>query len=426
MEYGCIGKKLGHSFSRLIHERLADYAYELCEVPEEELEAFMRRADFKAINVTIPYKERVIPFLDEISDTAREIGAVNTVVRREGRLYGYNTDLAGMTALFRRRGLSFTGEKVLVLGSGGTSKTAVCAAKRMGAAQVVRVSRTAREDAVTYAQAKERHSDARLLINTTPCGMYPAIGEAAVELADYSRLTGVVDAVYNPLRSALVVEAQRQGLNAEGGLYMLVAQAAYAAEKFIGRPVSETEIETIYADLAAQKRNLVLIGMPGSGKTTLGRMTAKKLGKTFFDSDAELTRQTGYTPAQLIEQAGEAEFRRLEAQVVARLAAEQGAVIATGGGVILNEENMRLLRENGLTVFVDRPLEHLAVTADRPLSSTRELLRHRYEERYERYCQAADATLKAVADRAENVRALTELFRRGWPESQGQEGERTE
>lgn len=426
MEYGCIGKKLGHSFSQLIHERLADYAYELCEVPEEELEVFMRRADFKAINVTIPYKERVIPFLDEISDTAREIGAVNTVVRREGRLYGYNTDLAGMTALFRRRGLSFAGEKVLVLGSGGTSKTAVCAAKRMGAAQVVRVSRTAREDAVTYAQAKERHGDARLLINTTPCGMYPAIGEAAVELADYPRLTGVVDAVYNPLRSALIVEAQRRGLNAEGGLYMLVAQAAYAAERFVGRAVSEEEIETIYADLAAQKRNLVLIGMPGSGKTTLGRMAAKRLGKAFFDSDAELTRQTGHTPAQLIEQAGEAEFRRLEAQVIARLAAEQGAVIATGGGVILNEENMRLLRENGLLVFVDRPLEHLAVTADRPLSATRELLRRRYEERYVRYCQAADVTLRAVADRAENVRALTELFRRGWPESREQEGERTE
>ena len=264
MEYGCIGKKLTHSFSKIVHGKLADYPYELREVPEEELDGFLRRADFKAINVTIPYKEAVMPYLAEISDTARQIGAVNTIVNRDGRLYGYNTDLAGMTALLRRQGVSLEGKKVLVTGSGGTSKTAVATARAMGAAQVVRLSRTAREDAVTYEAAPALHGDAEALINTTPCGMYPHLGDIAESLDDYPALTSVTDAVYNPLCPALVVEARQRGLNASGGLYMLVAQAAYAVEKFTGKPVREAEIEAVYAAIEAEKRNLVLIGMPGS------------------------------------------------------------------------------------------------------------------------------------------------------------------
>lgn len=411
MEYGCIGKKLTHSFSKIVHGKLADYPYELREVPEEELDGFLRRADFKAINVTIPYKEAVIPYLAEISDTARQIGAVNTIVNRDGRLYGYNTDLAGMTALLRRQGVSLEGKKVLVTGSGGTSKTAVATARAMGAAQVVRLSRTAREDAVTYEAAPALHGDAEALINTTPCGMYPHLGDMAVSLDDYPALTSVTDAVYNPLCPALVVEARQRGLNASGGLYMLVAQAAYAVEKFTGKPVREAEIEAVYAAIEAEKRNLVLIGMPGCGKTTLGKGAAKRLGKTFVDSDEEIRRQTGKAPAELITEMGEPAFRQIETQVIARLAAEQSSVIATGGGAVLNPENLRLLRENGTLVFIDRPVDKLAVTADRPLSATRELLAQRYRERYPLYRAAADEILPAVDSREDNVRRLAEIFR---------------
>ena len=411
MEYGCIGKKLGHSFSKIVHNQLADYSYELAEIPPEALDGFMRRADFKAINVTIPYKEAVIPYLDEVSDIARQIGAVNTIVRREGRLYGYNTDMAGMTALLRRQGVSLAGKKVLVAGSGGTSKTAVVTARALGAAQVVRLSRTAREDAVTYADAPRLHADAQVLINTTPCGMYPRLGEMTLNLDDYPALTSVTDAVYNPLRPALVVEAQRRGLNASGGLYMLVAQAAYAVEKFIGERVAEEDIERVYTAIETEKRNLVLIGMPGCGKSTLGKLAAQELGKRFYDSDEEIEKQTGRTPAQWIAAEGEPAFRRIEAQVIACLAAEQFSVIATGGGVVLNPENIRLLRENGTLVFIDRPPEKLAITADRPLSATRELLAQRYRERYPLYRAAAEAVLAAADSREDNVQALTALFR---------------
>ena len=411
MEYGCIGKKLGHSFSKIVHNQLADYPYELVEIPPEALDGFMRRADFKAINVTIPYKEAVIPYLDEVSDTARQIGAVNTIVRRDGRLYGYNTDMAGMTALLRRQGVSLAGKKVLVAGSGGTSKTAVATARALDAAQVVRLSRTAREDAVTYAAAPRLHGDAQTLINTTPCGMYPHLGDMALELDDYPALTSVTDAVYNPLRPALVVEARRRGLNASGGLYMLVAQAAYAVEKFIGQPVSDEAIERVFTAIETDKRNLVLIGMPGCGKTTLGQRAAAALGKRFLDSDVEIETQTGRTPAQWIAAAGEPAFRRVEAEEIARLAAEQSAVIAPGGGAILDPENIRLLRENGTLLFIDRPPERLAVTADRPLSATRALLAQRYRERYPLYRAAADAVLAAVDSREDNVQALTALWR---------------
>ena len=412
MEYGCIGKKLGHSFSRQIHAQLADYDYTLREIPEEELDAFMRRADFKAINVTIPYKQAVIPYLDEISETARRIGAVNTVVNRGGRLYGYNTDFIGMTALIRRQGVSLEGKKVLVLGSGGTSKTAAAAAESLGAAQVLRVSRSGRDGAVSYDTVYREHTDAQALINTTPCGMFPQIGTAAAPLDRFPRLTSVTDAVYNPLRPALVVQALERGIPAAGGLYMLVAQAAAAAERFIGRAAAEEEIERIYRGLLREKRTAVLIGMPGCGKSTLGRRLAERLQLRFFDPDEEIARQEGRPAAELIRGRGEAEFRRIETEVIRRLAAEQGAVIATGGGAVLSRENVSLLRENGTLLWIDRPVEALAVSQDRPLSSSRELLRQRYRERHALYEAAADAVISAVPSIETNLRALEDALER--------------
>ena len=286
MNCGLIGYPLGHSYSPQIHRALADYDYHLWSLKPEELEAFLVKRDFAGINVTIPYKERVIPYLDQLSDTARAIDAVNTVVNRDGKLYGDNTDLAGMLALIRRMGLVLSGKKVLILGTGGTSKTARAAASQLGAAEVCRVSRGGREDAITYRQAAEEHGDAACIINTTPCGMYPDLGGCPVELDGFPRLEGVVDVIYNPLRSELVLSARQRGIPAEGGLYMLAAQAAYASALFRGCEATAGDIELAYRTVLRQMENIVLIGMPSSGKTTVGRLLAQRTGKEFVDTDA--------------------------------------------------------------------------------------------------------------------------------------------
>lgn len=410
MEYGCIGKKLTHSFSKIIHNKLADYEYELCEIPENELADFMTRADFKAINVTIPYKQAVIPFLHCISDTAKRIGAVNTVVNKNGRLYGYNTDFSGMRALILRQGVSLKGKKVLILGSGGTSKTAYAVAENLGAAEVYRVSRNGNAGAITYEEAYKRHSDAQAIINTTPCGMYPAIGESAVDTERFPDLSSVTDAVYNPLSSALVVSAREKGINAVGGLYMLVAQAAFAAEKFIDISVPEEKTEEIYRSILSQKKNIVLIGMPGCGKTTIGKRLAAELGKKFIDTDSEIIKEINMPISDYFARFGEESFRRLESEVIKRISAEQSAVTATGGGAVLNRENIRLLKENGTVVFIDRPIEKLVTSSDRPLSSDREMLKKRYDERYGLYCSSADKKINAVDELELNVKAIKEVF----------------
>ncbi len=410
MEYGCIGKKLTHSFSKIIHNKLADYEYELCEIPEDGLADFMTRADFKAINVTIPYKQAVIPFLYSISDTAKRIGAVNTVVNKNGRLYGYNTDFSGMRALILRQGVSLKGKKVLILGSGGTSKTAYAVAENLGAAEVYRVSRNGKDGAVTYDEAYDKHSDAQAIINTTPCGMYPAIGTAAVDIERFPDLLSVTDAVYNPLSSALVVSAREKGINAVGGLYMLVAQAAFAAEKFIDISVPEEKTEEIYRSILSQKKNIVLIGMPGCGKTTIGKRLAAELGKKFIDTDSEIIKEINMPISDYFARFGEESFRRLESEVIKRISAEQSAVTATGGGAVLNRENIRLLKENGTVVFIDRPIERLVTSSDRPLSSDREMLKKRYDERYGLYCSSADKKINAVDELELNVKAIKEVF----------------
>lgn len=410
MEYGCIGKKLTHSFSKIIHNRLADYDYELCEIPEDSLADFMTKADFKAINVTIPYKQAVIPFLYSISDTAKKIGAVNTVVNKNGKLYGYNTDFSGMRALIIRQGVSLKGKKVLILGSGGTSKTAAAVAENLGADEVYRVSRSGSDGAITYDEAYLKHSDAQAIINTTPCGMYPNIGVSAIDTERFKSLSSVTDAVYNPLSSALVVSAREKGINAVGGLYMLVAQAAFAAEKFIDISVTAEKTEEIYRDILREKKNIVLIGMPGCGKTTIGKLIADELDKEFVDTDSEIIKQINMPISDYFGKYGEESFRKIESEVIKRISAEQSSVIATGGGAVLNPDNIRLLKENGTVVFIDRPLEKLVTTSDRPLSSNREMLMKRYNERYQIYCLSADIKIDAVDELNLNVKAIKEVF----------------
>lgn len=410
MEYGCIGEKLTHSFSKIIHSKIADYNYELKEIEAKDLDAFMKTADFKAINVTIPYKQAVIPYLYEISDTARKIGAVNTIVNKDGRLYGYNTDYEGMRALIKRQGADLSGKKVLVLGSGGTSKTAAAVAESLGAKEVLRVSRGGNDGAVTYDCALAKHTDAETIINTTPCGMYPNIGGTAIDISLFSNLQSVTDAVYNPLCSALVTTAKEKGINAVGGLYMLVAQAVFACEKFTGDSIPTSVTDRVYKEILLDKRNIVLIGMPGCGKTTIGKAVANETGKSFIDTDDEIVKKSGMSIPEIFEQFGEKKFREIEAEVIKEVSAQQSAVIATGGGAVLNPLNVSLLKENGIIVFIDRPIEDLVTTDDRPLSSNRELLIKRYRERYSIYKSSAQAEIRAVKDLNANIAAVKEAF----------------
>ena len=409
MKYGLIAQKLSHSFSKEIHGKLFDYPYELHELAPEELEDFLRRREFAAINVTIPYKEAVIPYLDEISQRAKDIGAVNTIVNRNGKLFGDNTDFLGMVALIQRAGIVIKDKKVLVLGSGGTSKTAAAVAQHLGCKKVYRVSRSGRDGCITYQQAAQ-HSDAQIIINTTPCGMYPNIDESPVAVENYPCLEGVVDAIYNPLRSKLVCDAQNIGVRAVGGLYMLVAQAVYAAEKFVDRSVPEEKLEEVYGQMMAQKENIVLIGMPGCGKTTVGKQLARELGAEFIDTDEEIVRVDGRTIPEIFSQEGEKTFRDMETEAIGAIANRQHAVIATGGGAILRPENVRLLKQNGRIYFIDRPLSELEVTADRPLSCDKEKLARRYQERYEIYLSSCHRRVPSVSDAEHVAKVIKEDF----------------
>ncbi len=408
MKYGCIGEKLGHSFSREIHHRLADYTYELKELTPAELGSFMERKEFSAINVTIPYKQDVIPYLSEISPQAKAIGAVNTIVNREGKLYGYNTDFFGMRALILRAGIELADKKVLILGSGGTSRTARAVAADLKAREILVVSRSGK-DGITYDEARAHHSDAQILINTTPCGMYPNIHTVPLNLDDYPYLEGVVDAVYNPLRTELVLQARERGIKAVCGLYMLVAQAAFAVELFLDTKIAEKKIEAVYRDLFSSKQNIVLTGMPGSGKTTIGTLLAKTLEKTFLDTDILLTERVGATPAEIIQREGEASFRMLESAVIReQTALMTECIIATGGGAILRDENIRELKRNGRIFFLDRPLAEILPTEDRPLSGSREQLEKRYQERYQRYCDTADRIISPASVTEDVLKAIIE------------------
>lgn len=395
MKYGLIAERLSHSYSREVHARLGNPDYELLELPPEEVVPFLQRRDFLGLNVTIPYKTTVMPHLDEIDEAARSIGAVNTIVNRNGRLYGYNTDFYGLVALIRRCGWQLDGEKVLVLGSGGTSRTAVSVVNYLGAAAAYRVSRTGRDGCITYEDAVKNHADAAYIINTTPCGMAPNLGESAVNVNDFTDLKGVLDVIYNPLRSRLVCDAQAKGIPAVGGLYMLVAQAAYAMERFMDVSISADKTAEIYRQIAVEKQNIVLLGMPGCGKTTVGRRLAEILQMDFVDTDAEIQRQEGRSIPDIFAACGENGFRDIEQAVIRQVAARRHTVIATGGGAVLREENCRILRENGRLYFLDRPLEDLVSTADRPLSSNRQDLERRYAERYPLYCRLCDRHIAA-------------------------------
>lgn len=390
--YGCIGKKLGHSFSREIHRELADYEYELIELAEDELALFFEKKDFAAINVTIPYKQAVIEYLDSVSEAARRIGAVNTIVNRGGKLCGYNTDYYGMKALIARVGLDLHGKKVLILGTGGTGKTARVVAADMGAAEILTVSRTGTADYINYEDAVTHHADADIIINTTPAGMYPDCASKPIDIASFDRLCGVIDAVYNPLCTNLVLDARERGIRAEGGLYMLVMQAVVAVEHFLDIQIPKETADRVFAKVYASKENIVLTGMPGSGKSTVGRLLHID-GYTFTDTDAELKRRCQCKIKDLIADKGEAYFRDLESAVIRDVSAVGGQIISTGGGAILRAENVRALKQNGRLFFLNADLSRLCATDDRPLSNTYEKLEKLYAERINLYQSTADVVV---------------------------------
>ncbi len=410
MKYGLIGEHLKHSYSCEIHAQIADYEYELHEIPPSGLSGFLKKREFNAINVTIPYKQDVIPYLDEISDTAKRIGAVNTIVNRNGRLYGDNTDFAGMLALAKHIGVDMKGKKVLILGTGGASKTGHALAEYMGAQSVFYVSRSGKDGSISYEQAVTEHSDAQIIINATPVGMFPKQDGRPIDISAFPKLEGVIDAIYNPLRTNLILDAQERGIPAEGGLYMLSAQAVHASAVFRDIPLDESLVDKAFKSVKNDKQSIVLIGMPSSGKTTVGRILAEKCGKQLADTDEYIVRKIGMPVSDFFAKHGEAEFRKIEKETVAELSATGGRIIATGGGAVLDAENVRALKQNGVLVFLDRRPENLIATDDRPLASRRSALEKLYAERYDIYCAAAELHIDAnTTPEAEADAILKEL-----------------
>ena len=372
MKCGLLGRKLGHSYSPQIHGLLGDYSYDLFEKEPEELASFLKDGDFTGINVTIPYKKDMIPYLDALSPAAQKIGSVNTIVRRaDGSLFGHNSDYFGFVSLVKHSGIAVEGKKVLVLGSGGTSNMVVTALRDLGAAPVV-ISRSGENN---YGNL-HLHSDASVIVNATPVGMYPNTGVSPIDLNRFPKLDGVLDVIYNPAKTQLLLDAESLGIPHENGLWMLVAQAKEASEYFTGKKLPDSCIEKIHGILSRQMKNIVLIGMPGCGKSTIGTLLAETLGRTFVDADAQIVQMAGKSIPEIFAQDREDAFRQWESDALAHLGKQSGLVIATGGGCVTRQGNYPALHQNGSIVWLERDLS-LLPTDGRPLSQS-----NRLEEMY--------------------------------------------
>ncbi len=400
MKCGLLGEKLGHSYSPQIHARLGDYSYTLFEKQSEELEGFLRSGDFHGLNVTIPYKKAVIPYLAELSPVAARLGAVNTIVRRpDGSLIGHNTDYFGFRTMVEASGLSPLGKKVLVLGSGGASNTAVAVMEELGG-HVVVISRVGPNN---Y-QNLHLHCDAAIIVNATPVGMYPKVEASPIDLGLFPRLEGVLDLIFNPARTRLLQEAETRGLVAMNGLLMLVAQAKESAEWFTGNSISNDRIEAIHRELMGQMENIVLVGMPGCGKSTVARLLAKRTGRAAVDADAEIVKAAGKSIPDIFAQDGEAVFREIETRVLGELGKRSGIILATGGGCVTRQENYPALHQNGRIFWLKREIKNLP-TKGRPISQSTDLTRL-YEVRRPLYEAFADFVIqnhRTPKDAAEEI-----------------------
>ena len=403
MKCGLLGRTLSHSYSPQIHSQLGDYAYSLFEKEPEELADFLRNGDWDGINVTVPYKKDVISYLDELSPVAQKIGAVNTIVRRNGRLNGHNTDYFGFLAMVKESGLDVMGKKALVLGSGGASNTAAAVLEELGT-KVIVVSRTGQNN---Y-QNLHQHRDAALLVNTTPVGMYPHTGISPVDLDTLPNLEGVLDVIYNPARTKLLMDAEKRGLVAMNGLLMLVAQAKEAAEWFTGKPISDEIIPKIHRALRQQMENIILIGMPGCGKSTVGRILAEKLSKEFMDADTVTSSIAGMPIPEIFAKFGEDRFRDYETEALKQLGMQSGKVIATGGGCVTKDRNYPLLHQNGRIFRIHRNLNVLPIDG-RPLSQGTPL-EEMYRNRKPLYEVFSDYEINNDSDLNDTVQAIIDIW----------------
>lgn len=403
MKCGLLGRKLGHSYSPAIHALLGDYEYSLFEREPNELDSFLRNGDWDGINITMPYKQAVIPYLDSLTPIAKELAAVNTIIRRDGKLIGANTDYWGFLSMVAQSGLSLAGKKCLVLGSGGASKVAQ-AVLRSKDAYVVVISRGGENNYENLSL----HADAAIIVNTTPVGMYPNTGVSPVDLDLFPHLEGVLDVVYNPARTQLLMDAEKRGIVAMNGLWMLISQAIYAAEWFTGERISEEKIIKIHNHLRMQMENIILIGMPGCGKSTIGRLIAEKTGKTFADSDELVEKIAQKTIPRIFAEDGEEVFRDQESKVLAQLGKQSGLVIATGGGCVTKERNYPLLHQNGTIYWLQRSVDKLP-TEGRPLSQNADL-RQMYENRKAMYLRFADHTIDNNGTLSDTVNAILEVY----------------
>ena len=406
LKCGLLGEKLGHSYSPQIHSMLADYEYKLFEKSPEELEDFLKSGEFDGLNVTIPYKKSVMPYCAELSPTAAQIGSVNTIVRRsDGSLYGDNTDAFGFENLIVHNGIEVKGKKALVLGTGGASVTAQAVLKKLGASEVVVISRRGEDNYENIA----KHADAEIIANTTPVGMYPNNGKAAVDLTQFPKLSGVLDVVYNPARTALLLQAEKLCIPCAGGLYMLVSQAKRSCELFTGKSIPDSEIDRIERVLSHQMQNIVVIGMPGSGKTAVSTMLAERLGRKIFDTDTIVSEKAGMTIPEIFAAQGEAGFRKLETEATAEAGKLSGNIISTGGGVVTVADNYELLHQNGVIVWIERDTNKLARDG-RPISLSSDL-NELYAARLPLYERFADIKADNNGDINDTVNAIMEMIK---------------
>ncbi|MCL2388413.1 MAG: shikimate kinase [Defluviitaleaceae bacterium] len=416
-KFGLLGQKLAHSYSPAIHAAFGGYDYALFEVEPQNLSDFMKSSTFTGINVTIPYKQAVLPFCAEISPVAQEIGSVNTIIRRtDGSLYGHNTDATG----FKRVACAaignpytkphtrldstnrVTGKKVIILGNGGSSLSVIHVMRELGASEIIVVGRKDNNESFL-----RQHSDTAILVSCTPVGMYPNVNEAPCSLANFPNLECVMDIIYNPTRTRLMMDAEARGIPNIGGLMMLIGQAAESSEMFTGRWVSEVVEKNAINKIRRQMENIILIGMPGSGKTTHGKLLAEELNKPFIDTDDEIQKAANRTIPEIFAQEGEVGFRKLETEALAKIGKESGLVIATGGGCVTREENYPHLHQNGIIIFTERDTQNLA-REGRPLSQGD--LSALYEKRLPMYRRFADISINANGEPQPVVQKILEAL----------------
>ena len=375
MRYGLIGEKLGHSFSKDIHERIADYTFDLIPLSKEEFKTFMEKKEFTALNVTIPYKKDVIPYLDEMDEHAKAIGAVNTIVNRDGKLKGYNTDFTGFLYMVKKHNVHMEGKKVLIIGNGGASAAIQAVVQHESAGSMVIIDVVPGNGAISYDEMFSSHLDAEIIINTSPIGMYPRIGNAPIDISMFHKCEAVLDVIYNPILTRLCFEAQEMDIKRVNGLEMLIAQAKQSVEFFLDKSIDDQIIDDIYQDMLRERCNIVLIGMPSAGKTTIGKMLENRMQKEFIDLDDIIIEKAGKSIPEIFEESGEAGFRAIETEAAIEVSKLNNKIIATGGGTIKHKVNMDYLRQNGITIFIDRDVDKL-ISSDpnRPLSKSTDAL----------------------------------------------------